>query len=213
MAPEILRGKTYTPASDIYSFSMIIWEFTSGIPPFNDRAHDLQLVLSICKGERPEIIENTPQCYVNLMKKCWNENPLKRPSVSVVKDIIAGWIFCDYESNNETSDNETSDNETSDNETSKVFGDYKISKELKSNVMEFINAPIGNNKRITEFHPQACYTSHLLDFTSRKVNEILESKCLDYIVVDDKSSKKLDEPNNFILSTIQSSKHSLSTMC
>ncbi|EXX70465.1 Ypk2p [Rhizophagus irregularis DAOM 197198w] len=41
MAPEILRGKPYTPASDIYSFSMIMWEFTSGVPPFNDRAHDL----------------------------------------------------------------------------------------------------------------------------------------------------------------------------
>ncbi|GBB99543.1 hypothetical protein RclHR1_35560002 [Rhizophagus clarus] len=50
LAPEILRGKQYTPASDIYSFSMIMWEFTSGVPPFNDRAHDLQLSLSICKG-------------------------------------------------------------------------------------------------------------------------------------------------------------------
>ncbi|PKY27028.1 kinase-like protein, partial [Rhizophagus irregularis] len=82
MAPEVLRGKPYTPASDIYSFSMIMWEFTSGIPPFNNRAHDLHLSLSICKGERPEIIENTPQCYVDLMKKCWNEDPLKRPSTS-----------------------------------------------------------------------------------------------------------------------------------
>ena len=53
MAPEVLRGKPYTPASDIYSFSMIMWEFTSGVPPFNDS-------LSICKGERPEIIEYTP---------------------------------------------------------------------------------------------------------------------------------------------------------
>ncbi len=31
VAPEVLRGKPYTPASDIYSFSMIMWEFTSGI--------------------------------------------------------------------------------------------------------------------------------------------------------------------------------------
>jgi serine/threonine protein kinase len=88
MAPEVLRGKSYTPASDIYSFSMIMWEFTSGVPPFNDRAHDLQLSLSICKGERPEIIENTPQCYVDLMKKCWDEDPLKRPSSEEVLDII-----------------------------------------------------------------------------------------------------------------------------
>src|ERR1051325_4569697 len=38
VAPEVLRGKPYTPASDIYSFSMIMWELTSKVPPFNDRA-------------------------------------------------------------------------------------------------------------------------------------------------------------------------------
>ena len=70
VAPEVLRGKPYTPASDIYSFSMIMWEFTSGISPFDDREHGLQLALSICRGERPEIIENTPKCYIDLMKKC-----------------------------------------------------------------------------------------------------------------------------------------------
>ncbi|EXX54397.1 Kic1p [Rhizophagus irregularis DAOM 197198w] len=148
MAPEVLRGKSYTPASDIYSFSMIMWEFTSGIPPFNNRAHDLQLSLSICKGERPEIIENTPQCYVDLMKKCWNEDPLKRPSALKVKDVIDNWIF----------------------------RPYKVSEELKSNIMEFINAPIGHNNLATESHPQTCYTSRLLDFTSKELNEILESE-------------------------------------
>ncbi|POG66411.1 kinase-like domain-containing protein, partial [Rhizophagus irregularis DAOM 181602=DAOM 197198] len=35
MAPEILGGNpSYKQASDIYSFSMIMWEFTSGNPPF-----------------------------------------------------------------------------------------------------------------------------------------------------------------------------------
>ncbi|GBC03984.1 hypothetical protein RclHR1_05440002 [Rhizophagus clarus] len=163
MAPELLRGKPYTPASDIYSFSMIMWEFTSGVPPFNDRAHDLQLSISICKGERPKIIENTPQCYVNLMKKCWNEDPLERLSAKEVSNIIETWIF---RPNND-----------------------KISEELKSNLMEFINAPIGNINLITESHPQVCYTSRLLDFTSKKVNEVLESECLDCILVDDKLSE------------------------
>ncbi|EXX54880.1 Ste20p [Rhizophagus irregularis DAOM 197198w] len=152
MAPEVLRGKSYTPASDIYSFSMIMWEFTSGIPPFNNRAHDLQLSLSICKGERPGIIENTPQCYVNLMKKCWNKNPLKRPSTSEVKGVFENWIIRPYKN--------------------------EVSKELKSNIMEFINAPIGHNNLTTKSHPKACFTSRLLDFTSKKLNEILESENL-----------------------------------
>src|SRR6266542_3423601 len=64
VAPEVLRGKPYTLASDIYSFSMIMWEFISGISPFDGRTHDFQLALNICKGERPKIIENIPQCYI-----------------------------------------------------------------------------------------------------------------------------------------------------
>ncbi|GBB85037.1 hypothetical protein RclHR1_11600002 [Rhizophagus clarus] len=67
---------------------MFMWEFTSGVSPFNDKAHDFQLSLSICKGERPEFIENTPQCYMDLKKKCWDEDPLKRPPALKVKDII-----------------------------------------------------------------------------------------------------------------------------
>ncbi|GBC18371.1 kinase-like domain-containing protein [Rhizophagus irregularis DAOM 181602=DAOM 197198] len=166
MAPEVLRGKSYTRASDIYSFSMIMWEFTSGVPPFNNRAHDLQLSLSICKGERPEIIENTPQCYVDLMKKCWNEDPLKRPSTEVVLDIIEKWVLLPEEMKIED-----------------------IDKELKCNIIEFINAPIGHKNLATESHPQACYTSRLLDFTSKNLNEeILESEDLDdYIIKDLKS--------------------------
>ena len=83
MAPEVLRGKPYTPASDIYSFAMIMWELTSRVPPFDNRPHDFHLSLSICKGERPEIIDGTPQCYIDLMKKCWDLDPLKRPSASL----------------------------------------------------------------------------------------------------------------------------------
>ncbi|CAB5195600.1 unnamed protein product [Rhizophagus irregularis] len=124
-----------------------MWEFTSGVPPFNDRAHDLQLSLSICRGERPEVIENTPQCYIDLMKKCWDEDPLKRPSASEVKYVIGNWIFRpDY--------------------------DEEIN-EVKSNIMEFTDAPIKNNNLSTESHPQACYTSRLLNFTSEELNEFM----------------------------------------
>ncbi|CAG8533558.1 18502_t:CDS:2, partial [Rhizophagus irregularis] len=57
--------------------------------------------------------------------------------------------------------------------------------ELKSNIMEFINAPIGHNNFATKSHPKACYTSRLLDFTSKKLNEILESENLNDCVIKD----------------------------
>ncbi|GBC01288.1 hypothetical protein RclHR1_04130004 [Rhizophagus clarus] len=36
MAPEVLRGKPYTKAADIYSFGIIMWEMTSGVPAFHN---------------------------------------------------------------------------------------------------------------------------------------------------------------------------------
>src|SRR6266498_1308105 len=41
MAPEVLLRKPYTKAADIYSFRIIIWKMTSGIPAFNNVSHDL----------------------------------------------------------------------------------------------------------------------------------------------------------------------------
>src|SRR5687767_13323778 len=153
VAPEVLRGKPYTLASDIYSFSMIMWEFTSGIPPFNDRAHDFQLGISICKGERPEIVENTPQCYVDLMKKCWNEDPLKRPNAFEIQKIIDDWIKI------------IAVNENIDKESNIIMEFYKAD----TNILNTSN--IISNKS----HSQAYHTSRLLDFTKR-LNEVLDQE-------------------------------------
>ncbi|GES92489.1 kinase-like domain-containing protein [Rhizophagus clarus] len=88
IAPEVLRGKPYTKASDIYSLGIIMWEFTSGSPAFNDRPHDFNLSLDICKGLRPKIIEATEFDYVELMKRCWDADPDKRPTADELAEIF-----------------------------------------------------------------------------------------------------------------------------
>src|SRR5207248_4447083 len=72
--------KMYTKESDIYSFGMIMWEHTTGKKPFHDRSHNHLLILDILAGKRPEITEDTPEFYVDLMKKCWDPNPENRPT-------------------------------------------------------------------------------------------------------------------------------------
>ncbi|CAB4382027.1 unnamed protein product [Rhizophagus irregularis] len=60
--------------------------------------------------------------------------------------------------------------------------------------MEFINAPIGhNNNFATESHPQAHYTSRLLDFTSKQLNEILESRNSQAYYSSQSTSGKVNE--------------------
>ena len=147
IAPEVLRGKPYTLASDIYSFAMIMWEFTSGVRPFDDKEHGYKLALSICRddgnGERPKIIENTPQCYIDLMEKCWNADPLKRPTALEVKNLIKVWLDGFY---------------------------GNIKENFENDIMEFQNADSEQKqiKPIAKSHPEAYHTSRSLDF----INEL-----------------------------------------
>ncbi|CAI2188426.1 893_t:CDS:2, partial [Funneliformis geosporum] len=79
IAPEVICGKEYTKASDIYSIGMLIWEISAGQPPFANFDHDYDLVINIVKGIRQRIVSGTPLEYKEIMKNCWDADPLKRP--------------------------------------------------------------------------------------------------------------------------------------
>jgi serine/threonine protein kinase len=179
MAPEILRNNPYTQACDIYSFSMIMWEFTSGIPPFKHEAHDHNLVLNICEGERPKIVENTPKCYVDLMKKCWDSDPSNRPTIIMLENIISEWIRCinEYYKVNRDGDHK--------------FEVSEVEYQLENDMLDFVNANEAliqkqANTSIIEFHSKACYKS-------RKLTEILDQNETAKILDQNETAKILDQ--------------------
>ncbi|RIA93802.1 kinase-like domain-containing protein [Glomus cerebriforme] len=93
IAPELLKNKPYTMASDIYSFGTIMWELITGKAPFADRAHDEKFAKEICeRGLRPEIPTDIPECYVKLLRQCWSPNPFKRPCANVLRETLSEWI-------------------------------------------------------------------------------------------------------------------------
>ncbi|RIB12331.1 kinase-like domain-containing protein [Gigaspora rosea] len=72
----IQRGKNVKSdkKSDIYSLGVLLWELTSGIPPFNG-LNDLEINFKIADNEREKTIPGTPPDYVNLFKECWSSEP------------------------------------------------------------------------------------------------------------------------------------------
>src|SRR5947209_1857627 len=92
LAPEVLSKKPYTKESDIYSFGMIMWEFTTGKKPFHDRPHNHCLILDILRGERPQITDDTPKFYAELMKRCWEHNPEYRPTAEEICDCLQEYL-------------------------------------------------------------------------------------------------------------------------
>ncbi|CAG8803957.1 27697_t:CDS:1, partial [Racocetra persica] len=47
--------------------------------PFSDCDHNEILILDILNGLRFELINDLLQAYIDLMKACWDANPLNRP--------------------------------------------------------------------------------------------------------------------------------------
>ena len=70
VAPEVLRGKEYTKASDIYGFGIIAYELCTGYPPYHDIEHDELLAIRICNGQRPNSNYKIPQLILDITRDC-----------------------------------------------------------------------------------------------------------------------------------------------
>ncbi|GBB92094.1 hypothetical protein RclHR1_19610002 [Rhizophagus clarus] len=84
VAPEVIVGKETTSKSDIYSIAMLMWEISSGQPPFINYEHNYDLAMNIVNGIRPKIVSGTPLEYKNLMKQCWDADPSIRPDIDTL---------------------------------------------------------------------------------------------------------------------------------
>ncbi|KAF0437568.1 kinase-like protein [Gigaspora margarita] len=70
--------------SDIYSLGILLWELSSGVPPFHGLS-TMAILLEISKDRREKIIENTPLSYTDLYCGCWSSDPNQRPALDKIK--------------------------------------------------------------------------------------------------------------------------------
>lgn len=87
MAPEIIKNYEYSEASDVYAYSMIVYQIMSGRSPFEGIKNSYNLFVKISTGYRPQI-EGVPDVYKELIEKCWSQDPKERPSFDEIVDEL-----------------------------------------------------------------------------------------------------------------------------
>eukprot|EP01094_Clydonella_sp_ATCC50884_P017764 TRINITY_DN315_c0_g1_i13.p1 TRINITY_DN315_c0_g1~~TRINITY_DN315_c0_g1_i13.p1 ORF type:complete len:610 (+),score=128.03 TRINITY_DN315_c0_g1_i13:786-2615(+) len=89
MAPELFKRRAkFTPACDVYSFGMLMWEVAARAVPFAD-AHSPEVAIKwIEEGEKEDIPEDTPPAYAELLQRCWSSDAAARPSMAEAVDAL-----------------------------------------------------------------------------------------------------------------------------
>lgn len=178
MAPEILNEYCYSKASDVYAYSILLYQMITLKKPYEGYSF-FQLIRNVPTGIRPQFNDDVPNCFRKLIERCWENDPDKRPTfdeivhllendkefVSELVDTAEYYKYIDYIKRNQIA-----------NDIKQVTIDYS---ELKRMQLRFkrLNIPyIELNKFIKQRLIKRIDSFNLYEIKSKENNEIYEAK-------------------------------------
>uniref|UniRef100_A0A672IQL2 Platelet-derived growth factor receptor alpha n=1 Tax=Salarias fasciatus TaxID=181472 RepID=A0A672IQL2_SALFA len=97
MAPESIFDNLYTTLSDVWSYGILLWEiFSLGGTPYPGMVVDSSFYNKIKSGYRMSKPEHAPSDVYEMMMKCWNSEPEKRPSFQGLSENVASLLPSSY---------------------------------------------------------------------------------------------------------------------
>ena len=97
MAPESIKGKKFSVASDVWSYGILMWEmFNPDKVPYPTFSN-MECVMKVSEGYRLPPPRGTPPIVVRLMRACWHKQPEKRPSFLIISTLLTTKAFAEIE--------------------------------------------------------------------------------------------------------------------
>ncbi|MBA0866286.1 hypothetical protein Goshw_019649 [Gossypium schwendimanii] len=88
MAPEVIEHKPYDHKADVFSFGVVLWEMLTGKLPYENLTPLQAAVGVVQKGLRPVIPQHTRPKFVELLERCWQQDPSLRPEFSEITNLL-----------------------------------------------------------------------------------------------------------------------------
>lgn len=97
MAPESIFDNLYTTLSDVWSYGILLWEiFSLGGTPYPGMMVDSSFYNKIKSGYRMAKPDHATSEVYEIMVKCWNSEPEKRPSFYHLSEIVENLLPGEY---------------------------------------------------------------------------------------------------------------------
>ncbi|MEW5302152.1 MAG: hypothetical protein WDW36_004960 [Sanguina aurantia] len=87
MAPELLDSKPYSEKVDVYAFGVMLNEMMGKEVPFGGCGVP-EIRAAVLSGQRPDMPLSCPKVVENIIKRCWDADPTKRPSFERVLELL-----------------------------------------------------------------------------------------------------------------------------
>ena len=87
MAPEVLKGKAYDQAADVYAFGMVCYEMVSYVVPFATATTNMA-ALNASQGGRPALPDVCPGWLAEVICACWQADPAQRPTFEAIRETL-----------------------------------------------------------------------------------------------------------------------------
>ncbi|KAB2082327.1 hypothetical protein ES319_A05G190700v1 [Gossypium barbadense] len=88
MAPEVIEHKPYDHKADVFSFGVVLWEMLTGKLPYENLTPLQAAVGVVQKDLRPVIPQYTRPKFVELLERCWQQDPSLRPEFSEITNLL-----------------------------------------------------------------------------------------------------------------------------